>query len=378
MNPAHQDAPPPESSRGGAGGSPAPEEVLDTFGQLFLLAFDGTRLGEDVAEFFRTFRIGGVVLFTDNFRHPEQLGQLTAELQHRCARPGEPLLVATDHEGGRVQRFRTGFTRLPPMAELGTGEPAATEELLAQAGAELAGAGVHLCLAPVADLAAATSAGAVGDRSFGLDPRRTAEHVAAAVRGLRRGGVLSCVKHFPGHGATEVDSHRDLPVVSASRSVMEERELIPFRAALAADVDAVMTAHVRYPQAGADGEAPGEDPPASLSPFWQRQVLRQELGYEGPIVADALEMKALRRYWTPAECGALAFAAGSDLLIYYKEAHQFSAVYRLHRALEQGRLSPTRVAEALGRVRRLKGRLLKMHPELATTPPLQTMKKNAS
>jgi beta-N-acetylhexosaminidase len=352
--------------------------VLEDFGQLFLLAFDGTSLGEDGVEFFRTFRIGGVVLFADNFRDPEQLGQLTAELQHRCAGPGEPLLIATDHEGGRVQRFRTGFTRLPPMAELGAGDPAATEELLVRAGSELAAAGVHFCLAPVADLAAATSAGAVGDRSFGPDPERTAEHVAAAVRGLRRGGVLSCVKHFPGHGATEVDSHRDLPVVSASRPVMEERELVPFRAALAAGVDAVMTAHVRYPQAVGEQDDPGEDLPASLSPFWQSQVLRRELGFDGPIVADALEMKALRRYWTPAECGARALEAGSDLLIYYKEAHQFSAVYRLHRALEQGRLSASRVSEALGRVDRLKRRLLEMHPELSAAPAGETMKEDVS
>lgn len=327
---------------------PATRELVERFGQLFLLAFDGQRLSPDVAEFLRELRIGGVTLFADNYHDPEQLRRLTLELQTRCALPEEPLLIATDHEGGRVQRFKEGFTRLPPMAELGRGEPAATARVLTRAAAELAAAGINLCFAPVADLCPADRPGAIGDRSFGDDPERVAAHVAAAVTALRREGLLACVKHFPGHGATDDDSHRVLPRVTLDREQLDERDLVPFRAAIAAGVDAVMTAHVEYPEAAA------ELWPASLSGHWQRRVLRGELGFAGLIVADALEMEALRARWSPTECGARALLAGSDLLLYYKEACQFSAVYELRRALERGELDPAPVAASLERVRRAK------------------------
>src|SRR6185369_272737 len=168
------------------------------FGQLFVLAFDGARLPGEVEEFFRTFRIGGVILFADNYRDPKQLRALTDELQQRCASPEAPLFVSTDHEGGRVQRFREGFTRLEPMAAYGVREPAATEAAHRLAGRELAAAGINLDFAPVADLCPPDRPGAIGDRSFGSDPTTVARHVEAAVRGLQAEGLLACVKHFPG------------------------------------------------------------------------------------------------------------------------------------------------------------------------------------
>ncbi|MCB1058521.1 MAG: hypothetical protein KDD11_23705, partial [Acidobacteria bacterium] len=213
------------AAQGWTAAPPDRRELARRFGQLFLLAFDGVRLAPDVAEFLRDFRIGGVTLFADNYHDPEQLRVLTAELQERCAHPGEPLLVATDHEGGRVQRFQDGFTRLPPMAELGRGEPAGTAERLRVAGTELAAAGINLCFAPVADLCPADRAGAIGDRSFGDDPARVAGHVRAAIGALRGAGLLACVKHFPGHGATAEDSHRRLPRIDLERAELEARDL---------------------------------------------------------------------------------------------------------------------------------------------------------
>jgi beta-N-acetylhexosaminidase len=325
-------------------------DLVRDFGQLFLLAFDGARLSAEVAEFFRTFRIGGVILFGDNYRDPRQLRALTAEVQERCAPPGAPLFISSDHEGGRVQRFRDGFTRLEPMAVYGRGEPAATEEIQRRAAAELAAAGVNLNLAPVADLCPVERPGAIGDRAFGEEPERVAAHVAAAVRGIQAAGLLACAKHFPGHGPTDEDSHRVLPVIRRSRAELESRDLVPFRAALAAGVDAVMTAHVVYPEAG------DADWPASLSPHWHG-VLREEMGFAGLIVTDAIEMKGLTGRWSPLECGARALAAGADVLLYYKEAHQFSAVYELRRALERGEIDPRGVAASLERVRRIKRRI---------------------
>jgi len=322
--------------------------LADEFGQLFILAFDGARLPADVAEFFRTFHIGGVILFGDNYRDPEQLRALVDDLQARAATPGCPLFITTDHEGGRVQRFRDGFTRLPPMAAMAERDPSETEALYRTAARELAAAGVNVDFAPVADLCAADCAGAIGDRSFGDDPLLAAKHVAAAVRGIQSEGVLACVKHFPGHGATEEDSHRVLPSIDRTRAEIDERDLVPFRAALHAGVAAVMTAHATYP----------DDPlPASLSPYWLRQVLRRGLGFEGLVVTDALEMKALEGRYAYADAGALALHAGSDVLLYYKEAFQYEAFWELRSRLERGELDAGGIAESLARVRAAKQRL---------------------
>jgi beta-N-acetylhexosaminidase len=331
------------------------DPVVRQFGQLFLLAFDGPTLAQDVAEFLRTFNIGGVVLFADNYRSPDQLRALIADLQRRCARPELPLFVATDHEGGRVQRFRNGFTALPPMAALGSGQPMETAALVGRGSRELAAAGVNFNLAPVADLCAADRPGAIGDRAFGEEPARVAEHVRAAIGAIRGAGLLACVKHFPGHGDTDQDSHHELPTVKADRRQLEERDWKPFRAAMDAGVDAIMTAHVVYPAAG-DAEWP-----ASLSRHWQQRVLREELHFDGLIVSDALEMKALREQWTPVDCGARALEAGSDLLLYYREAYQYSAFYELRRALARGAFDRAAIAGSLARVARAKARIARRH-----------------
>jgi beta-N-acetylhexosaminidase len=326
--------------------------TLRDFGQLFIMAFDGKRLPPEIAEFFATFRIGGVILFADNYESPEQLSALTRELQAQCAPAEAPLFIMSDHEGGRVQRFRQGFTRVEPMSEYGMRSPADTEAVHRTMARELLAAGINWNLAPVADLCNARSPGAIGDRSFGVEPERVALHVSAAIRGLHAEGMLACVKHFPGHGATSQDSHRELPMISVDRGTLEARELVPFRAALAAGAEAVMTAHVVYPQAG-DAEWP-----ASLSPFWLSTVLRQQLGFQGLIVTDAIEMQALKSRWTPVECGLLAMRAGADLLLYYREAHQFTAFHELRRALEAGELDTGAVERSLERVRQVKRRFL--------------------
>lgn len=331
--------------------------LVEDFGQLFLVAFDGPALPSDVAEFLRTFRIGGVVLFGDNYRDLAQLGALTADLQRRAATPEQPLFVATDHEGGRVQRFREGFTRLPPMAACGGAEPRETAAIHRLAARELRGAGINFNFAPVADLCPADLPGAIGDRAFGVDPQGVAAHVAAAVCGIQAEGLLACAKHFPGHGATVDDSHRVLPVIDRTMAELAAGDLVPFRAAIAAGVGAVMTAHVVYPRA-ADGELP-----ASLSPRWLHGVLRGDLGFDGLIVTDALEMKALRSRYSYAECGRRALEAGSDVLLYYKEAHLYEAFWELRSSFERGEIDPAPIAVSLDRVLLAKRRLRRWRPE---------------
>jgi beta-N-acetylhexosaminidase len=328
-----------------------PSRLVRDFGQLFLLAIDGTTLAEETAEFFSTFRIGGVVLFKDNYENPRQLKEFVDTLQRRCAGDDVPLLVATDHEGGRVQRFQTGMTRIPPMSELrraSTAEIVSCHRTIAQ---ELRAVGVRLNLAPVADLSAPGHAGAIGDRSFGMDPARVAKCVRAAVCGLQMEGVLSCVKHFPGHGGTGTDSHDEQPVVGVSRHRMDRRELVPFRAAFEAGVAATMTAHIVYPAAG------DREWPASLSEHWIGRVLRAELGFAGLVISDAIEMKALMNHWSAEECGARALIAGTDIVLFYREDSQFETFYRLRRRVERGEFDPALVARALNRVAKAKAKV---------------------
>jgi beta-N-acetylhexosaminidase len=324
------------------------------FGQMFILAFDGPRISSELIEFFRAFRIGGVILFADNFEHPRQLRELTSELQRSCTVDNTRLFIATDHEGGRVQRFTDGFTSIPPMAELAQCPSAEIESLFHRIGLELAACGINFNLAPVADLCSASRPGAIGDRSFGTNPEDTARQVCSVIRGLQRTGIMACAKHFPGHGDTDVDSHRDLPRISVTREQLDARELVPFRAAITAEVAAIMSGHVLYPQAG------DTDLPASLSPHWLGKVLRRQLGFDQLVVTDAVEMNGLRQHWDPLEAGRLAIDAGSDLLIYYRIDDELEMVYELHQALAHGEIDPAIIAQSLARIRAAKIRWLQI------------------
>jgi beta-N-acetylhexosaminidase len=323
-------------------------DIVRNFGQMFILAFDGPQIPPEVAEFCRTFRIGGLILFADNYQDSRQLKDLIAKLQTSCATANTPLFIATDHEGGRVQRFKKDFTEIGPMCDYGLRTPQETEAIHRTIASELKAVGVNLNCAPVADLCQRDTAGAIGDRAFGSDPMLVAAHVAAAVRGLQAEGIIACAKHFPGHGATVQDSHVELPQISLSLNEMMSRDLLPFSAAVKAGVKAVMTAHAFYPKSG--------DPqwPATLSYFWLTEVLRNQMRFPGLIITDAIEMKGLLKHWSPQECGYHAIRAGADIIIYYKEAHQFEAFIELRCALESGELDPAPIASRLERISMVK------------------------
>lgn len=326
------------------------QRLVNQFGQLFILAFDGPVLSAEVEEFINTFNIGGLIFFSDNFESPEQFTALVKDIQDRCAN-GTPLFISTDHEGGKRQEFTKGFSRIPPMGVAGTKEPADTLQLYRQMGRELHAVGINLNFAPVADLCAGNTPGSIGDRSFGTDVVKVTQHVLAAVQGLQAEGVLACVKHFPGHGATAQNSHHELPVIKLTPEELFQHDLIPFEEAIKAGVASVMTAHIAYPAGDAQW-------PASLSHFWITDVLRNKLSFNGAIISDALEMKALTNYWDTVTCGIKAFEAGTDILLYYREKNQFQTFYELRMALEKGELDWKRVEESLERVRVMKGTLI--------------------
>jgi beta-N-acetylhexosaminidase len=297
--------------------------------------FAGLALSDELRDWLEQ-GLGGVVLFARNVRDREQLGALTAAL--RAARPD--LLVAIDEEGGDVTRLEaTAGSSYPGNHALGAVDDLdLTERVAAAMGSDLAGLGINLDFAPVADVNTNPQNPVIGVRSFGADAELVARHVAAFVSGLQRVGVAACAKHFPGHGATEQDSHHELPVVSGSL----KEALLPFRAAVAADVRAVMTAHIRVPELG--------EAPATLNREILQGLLRGELGFSGLVMTDALEMRAVSAPVGVEEGAVLALEAGADALCLGHDLPPESVQRALIDAVRTGGLDEGRLREAAGRV----------------------------
>jgi beta-N-acetylhexosaminidase len=287
--------------------------------------------------------LGGVVLFGWNVETRAQLRALTTEL-----RSEGDVLVGIDEEGGDVTRLEVASgSSYPGNAALGAVDDAElTERVAASIGADLVEVGVNLNLAPVADVNTNPLNPVIGIRSFGSDGELVARHVAAAVRGLQSAGVAACAKHFPGHGDTAQDSHHELPVVES----LEEAALIPFRAAVDAGVQSIMTAHIVVRSVG--------DSPATMSRELLHDLLRDALRYDGLVITDALEMRAISAGVGVEEGAVRALAAGADALCLghdlFDESVQ-SVCDALVEAVRSGRLADSRLAEAAARVRRTAG-----------------------
>jgi beta-N-acetylhexosaminidase len=273
--------------------------------RTLLAAFAG-ETAPDWASRLLTEGLAGHTLFGTNIADPAQVTRLTAEL--RTVR--RDVLIAIDEEGGDVTRLahRTG-SPYPGNAALGAVDDAdLTRSVYAAIGADLVNAGINLDLAPTVDVNTAADNPIIGTRSFGADPARVARHAAAAIEGLQSTGVGACAKHFPGHGATVADSHLELPTVDAGLSLLRDRDLPPFAAAVAAQTQAIMTAHIRVPALTGTG-------PATFSHAALTDLLRGEYGFAGAIITDALEMKgAAQAAGGIGEAAVLALAAGADLL----------------------------------------------------------------
>ena len=253
---------------------------------------------------------GGVILFARNYENPAQLEALCAEI-HALKSP--PLLIAADQEGGRVQRFREGFTRLPPMRRLGEEwdqHPQRAKELAWDAGyvlgAELRARGVDLSFTPVLDLDYGAS-GVIGDRAFHRDPQAVTELAHALMNGLKEAGMGACGKHFPGHGFIAADSHVALPVDERDYTDLELADLRPFQALIDFGLPAVMPAHVAYPKI--------DSRPAGFSPLWLKKILREEMGFAGMIFSDDLCMEGASAAGGITARAVAALDAGCDMAL---------------------------------------------------------------
>lgn len=275
-----------------------------------MLDLMGVELDAEERELLCHPAVGGVVLFTRNFEHPEQVAALTTAI-HALRDPH--LLVAVDQEGGRVQRFRKGFTRLPPagrFGELSREHPVSARRAAGSVGwlmaAELRSVGVDFSFAPVLDLDRGISQ-VIGDRAFAASADRVTDLALAWSEGVRDAGMVAVGKHFPGHGGVAADSHTELPVDDRSFDDIELEDLTPFGRLIHQGLEAIMPAHVVYP---------GVDPnPAGFSAFWLRRVLRERLGFQGVIFSDDLNMAAAAAGGDYAERSRSALAAGCDVLL---------------------------------------------------------------
>jgi beta-N-acetylhexosaminidase len=275
-----------------------------------MLDIDGLSLTPADRDLLLEPAVGGVILFSRNYDSPEQVTDLVSEIR---ALRSPPLIVAVDHEGGRVQRFRQGFSAIPPMGMIGheyDRDPGSGEELARTAGwliaSELRAVGIDLSFAPCVDLDWGVSE-IIGNRSFHRRPEAAGELAAAFARGLRSAGMAAVAKHFPGHGAVVADSHLKLPIDRRAYSHVLD-DMRPYEKLVNNGLLAgVMTAHVVYQEI--------DDAPASFSPYWIQQELRSRVGFDGAIFCDDLSMQATRDYGSMATRARLALEAGCDMIL---------------------------------------------------------------
>lgn len=310
-------------------------------GRLFVLGFEGQTVPDTLVSFAGRYGLGGVILFARNCPDAKTVRELTGELKRKI---GPGLLVMIDQEGGRVERIKDGVPRLPPARELSFLTEKEIEELAEKQARGLKSLGVDVNLAPVADVVRPGESGVIGDRSFGGDPEKVARAALAFCRGLSRGGIIPCAKHFPGHGSSVTDTHLGAGVVPLSRETLMDVDVYPFARLVSGAVPMVMACHLSYPAV---------DPlPACLSGKWLKETLRDGLGFDGVVITDDMEMGAAKEAGDPSETALAAIKAGADMLIYGGMLEPRADVELIAAKLTEN-ADPRALAEAKARVDRL-------------------------
>src|SRR3954471_21698813 len=329
-----------------------PSTLRREIGQLLIAGFNGHQLSPELRALAREFGLGGVILFARNVAEPEQVAELAFDASRLT--PDLPCWVSVDQEGGRVARLKAPFTEWPPMATLGrSGDVALAERFARALAAELKAVGITLDYAPVLDIHTHTKNPVIGDRALAEKADEVARLGSAIVRALQGAGIAACGKHFPGHGDTSTDSHFEMPLLDHPPDRLDAVELVPFKAAIAADVAAIMTAHILIPSLD-------EEHPGTLSPAIVDGLLKKTLGYRGLVLSDDLEMKAISGRYGHSEATVQAIAAGSEAVLSCapQPEQQMNAREAVIYAVEQGRIPVKRIEDAFARHRRVKDRFL--------------------
>lgn len=336
------------------------DEHRKILGSLCIFGFDGLSVPVLLKKMIEDWDLGGVILFKRNIESKEQVKDLIKEIKS-CSK--QKIFISVDHEGGRVFRLPPPFTQIPSAREIATSPflPLLTKEggggrsvfnWGALMGQELREVGFNLNYAPVLDVDSNPDNPIIGDRSFGNTPQNVIQHALELAKGLRSQGIIPCGKHFPGHGDTNKDSHLELPVVDQTLQRLEEVELAPFRAAVKNEIEMLMTAHVMYP-------ALDSLLPATLSPEILTKLLREKMGYEGVVISDDFNMKAIAENYGLGEAARLFLEAGGDVpLICRGEEAEWEALEYLEKALSDKDLNLLKLEKSCERVLKLKQKYL--------------------
>jgi beta-N-acetylhexosaminidase len=321
---------------------------------MLCVGFDGLVVSIQLRELIAR-GVRSVILFSRNFESRQQLTALCSEIKSLS---NEPILVCVDHEGGRVQRFHDGFTRIPSMREIGSaGDEAAAYTLGSAMARELRAAHIDLNLAPVLDVDSNPNNPVIGERSLGADPALVAQLGCALIRGMQHApegmSIAACAKHFPGHGDTSIDSHLDLPILDHDLERIQQIELPPFIAAIKSGVASIMASHVLF-------RAIDPDFPASMSTKIINGLLRTQLGYQGVVISDDLEMNAIVNHFGIDNAVIRGAAAGVDLLcICHDSQRQHAAIDALMQAVSSRQVPMSALRNSAMRLNQLSAKYVR-------------------
>jgi beta-N-acetylhexosaminidase len=336
---------------------PEIEALLDSLtlrqriGQRFIARVQGDRVTDGTGRAIVDVAPAGFIIYPWNFRTADDVRALTDSLQFVASHvtPGISLLLAADQEGGRVVTFRfPEFVRLPSAASIGRfGDPSLVRSTAYVTARQLADLGINMNFAPVLDVYGVANDSIIGDRSFGPDARTVAGFVRPYLEASRAAGVIATAKHFPGHGLTTIDTHHELPVLDVTRDELFAADLLPFREAINAEVPAIMTGHLLFERI---------DPfyPVTLSRVFLHDVLRRELGFEGVVVSDGLEMGAIADHYSLPDTLVRLFTFDVDLILLYRDYDVVTVVRMVEELIEAGELTEDDVNRGVRRVLALK------------------------
>ncbi len=338
----------------------------EQIGQLLMVGFWGSTPSQEIIDLIQRYQVGNIILFSRNVRDARQVLELTQGLQMIAKAAGHhyPLLIAIDQENGIVQRLGEAVTIFPGNMALGAiGSEEIAYKVALATGRELKALGINMNLAPVVDVNNNPANPVIGVRSFGEDPQQVARLGSAMVKGYHTAGMLSCLKHFPGHGDTAVDSHLALPMIPYALQRLEALELVPFRSGIEAGAESVMIGHVSFPALTQHDMLP-----ATLSPAIVQELLREKLGFNGVLLSDCMEMKAISETFGTQLAAVMALQAGIDLvLVSHHYTLQRGSIEAIQQAVQTHELSPQAVQQAAERVLRLKAYSLSWNDILSST-----------
>lgn len=324
---------------------------MKNLGQLFITGISGTSLTLDEKKFLKEEEIGGVILFSKNFESPSQLFELTSEIQ--SLKKDAPFFISVDHEGGRVIRFKKFFTQFPPMLNIARLNCPETYFQVAKImGEELSSCGINLNFSPVCDIFTNPKNQVIGDRSFGHDHQTINRLIPSFIKGLQTSNILTCAKHFPGHGDSSIDSHFDLPVLKTPLKTLKQREFLPFKCAIDSGVDFVMMGHLLV-------DAIDPKLPASLSPK-AHELLIKGFNFNGLIISDDFQMEAITKKYTKGQAVILSLKAGTDIVEYRDMEYTRKCLEELKKSIRNSEISHDLISLKMDKISLFKKKRLKI------------------